>query len=69
MKAFIFAYQTNYDLGAAIVYAESKEKAIKLAKKSNYIWDTDNCHEVDPTKFFNEVLIIREYEFVKDFKE
>jgi len=47
MKAFIFGYQTNYDLGAAIVYAESKEEALKLAEKSMYIWDTNNAHEID----------------------
>lgn len=65
MKAFIFGYSTNYDLGAAIVYAESKEEAIKLAKKSKYVWDTDNCYEIDlNTK--SKVVIIREDNFVEE---
>lgn len=46
MKAFIFAYDTNYNLGAVIIYAETKEEAIKLAKGNNYIWDTQSIYEV-----------------------
>jgi len=62
MRAFIFAYSTNYDLGAAIVYAETKDKAIKLAKTCSYVWDTNNCYEID-TKTESKIVIIREYSF------
>lgn len=65
MKAFIFAYSTNYDLGAALIYAESKEEAIKLAKSDKakgYIWDTHNIYEIDLTNK-SGVVIIRENEF------
>lgn len=62
MKAFIFAYSTNYDLGAAIVYAETKEKAIKLAKTCPWIWDTNNCYEIT-TKTESKIVIIREDSF------
>lgn len=65
MKAFIFAYSTNYNLGAAIIYAETKEKAIELAKTSNQIWDTDNVHEIDLSNK-QQVLIINETEFWED---
>ena len=65
MKAFIFAYTTNYDLGAAIVYAESKEEAIILANKSNYIWDTNNIYEIDVSTT-PKIIIIRESEFVEE---
>ena len=65
MKAFVFGYSTNYDLGAAIVYAESKEEAIELAKKSQYIWGTNNCYEIDlNTK--SKVVIIWEDDFVEE---
>lgn len=58
MKAFIFAYSTNYDLGAAIIYAETKKEAIKLAKsKSNYIWDTKNIYEIDLTNKSKAIII------------
>ena len=65
MKAFIFAYQTNYDLGAVIIYAESKEEAIVLANKSNYVWDTDNIYEIN-TDTNSKIIIIRESEFVEE---
>mgnify|MGYP000320119919 FL=1 len=59
MKAFVFGYQTNYDLGAAIVYAKSLKRAKELAKKHNYVWDTNNVYEIDLNN--NEkVIIIRE---------
>lgn len=65
MKAFIFAYDTNYDLGAAIVYAENKELAIEKAnegKAKDYIWNTNNVYEIDlNTK--SKVVIIRESSF------
>ena len=62
MKAYIFGYSTNYDLGAAIIYAESKKKAIELAKECNNIWDTNNIHEID-TNTEAKVIIIRESSF------
>ena len=46
MKAFIFAYDTNYNLGAAVIYAETKKEAIELAKTNNYIWDTNFIYEI-----------------------
>jgi DnaJ-class molecular chaperone len=46
MRTFIFAYQTNYDLGATLVFAETKERAEQLAKRSDHVWDTLNCFEV-----------------------
>lgn len=62
MKAFIFGYETNYDLGAAIVYAESKEKAIELAKTCNDIWQTDNVYEINLNSA-PKIIIIRESSF------
>lgn len=62
MKAFIFTYQTNYDLGAALIYAESKERAIELAKTdpaTNYIWDTNSIYEINLSNK-EEAYIIRE---------
>ena len=47
MKAFIFAYPTNYNLGVVIVYAESKELAIEIAEKSNHVWEGYNILEID----------------------
>lgn len=58
MKAFVFGYQTNYDLGACIVYADNKEEAIKIA--NSIAWDTKNIHEIDTTKYSNTVLKITE---------
>lgn len=67
MKAFIFGYQTNYDLGACIVYAETKENAIELAK--DFAWDTHNIHEIDTTKYSNKLLMIQESDIVVVPKE
>ena len=64
MKAFIFAFQTNYDLGAAIVYAESKEIAINMAKNNQWVWDTDNIYEIDLSNE-SKIINITEYEFVE----
>lgn len=61
MKTFIFGYQTNYNLGACIVYANTKEEAIKIA--DSYAWDTNNIHEIDTTKYNNVLLAIRESDF------
>ena len=65
MKAFIFGYSTNYDLGASIVYAESKQEAIELAKKSKYVWDTNNCYEID-LNTESKIVVIGEYDFVEE---
>ena len=65
MKAFIFAYSTNYDLGAVIIYAESKEEAILIAKKSKYVWDTNNIYEIN-TETDSKIVLIRESEFVEE---
>jgi hypothetical protein len=65
MKAFIFGFQTNYDLGAAIVYAESKEQAIEIAKRSSRIWDTWNVYEIDlNTK--SKIIHITESDFIEE---
>lgn len=59
MKAFIFGYCTNYNLGACIVYAETLEEAKKRAE-IDYAWDTNNIHEIDTTKYRNCTIVIRE---------
>jgi len=62
MKAFIFSYSTNYNLGVAIIYAESKELAIEMADKSNYIWENYNILEIDLTSE-SKLIIATEYGF------
>lgn len=66
MKAFIFGYSTNYDLGAAIIYAESKERAIKLAQESNSIWDCRNVHEINLNNT-ERVIIILDDKFWEEY--
>ena len=66
MKAFIFSYSTNYNLGVAIIYAETKQEAIKLAKSDpgkNYIWDNFNIYEIDLTNK-SQIIIVTEHEFL-----
>jgi hypothetical protein len=59
MKAFIFGFQTNYDLGACIVYAETLEQAKEIADK-DWAWDTNNVHEIDTAKYSNCTIVIHE---------
>lgn len=63
MKAFVFGYSTNYDLGAAIIYANSEEEAIELASRSPYIWGVDNYYEIDTENNKSKIIIIRENSF------
>ena len=62
MKCFIFGYNTNYDLGASIVYAKDLNRAIEIAKNNDYVWDTDNVHEVEMPKT-EKIILVNEYDF------
>lgn len=47
MKTFIVTYQTNYDLGVAIINAKDLESAKRLADNNNHIWEGYNIEELD----------------------
>lgn len=44
---YIVTYQTNYDLGVAIINATSIEKAREIADKSEAIWDGYDIEELN----------------------
>jgi len=56
-KTFIVTYSHNYGLGVAIINTETIEKAHKICKESNYIWDGYSIEELDIT---TELLILEE---------
>lgn len=62
MKAFLFAYDTNYDLGAALIYAKTKKEAIEKANNCDYVWDTNNILEIDMNTT-SKIIIITSSEF------
>lgn len=47
LTTYIVTYQTNYDLGVAIINATSIEKAKEIADKSDAIWDGYDIKEID----------------------
>ncbi len=59
MKAFLYAYPTNFDLGVTLIYAEGRKVADELAKTSGSVWfEEAYCIEVDPAVSSSRVLRI-----------
>ena len=66
MKAFIFYYKNNSDISNAIIYAENKERAIKLAEESQYISDICRIIEINLKETQEKILIVDSLEESKN---